>query len=229
MILIVAQHPTTSRRIVDIVRSAGYRTATFESTMELLNSPHLQPPCCLLLEWNLTQNNGLDFQQELARRFEFIPVIALSENSSVAVGIAAMKAGAVDYLVTPVEAAVLADAIKTALAKQVKTSESNKRSVKFRRGWQSLTSREQQVLSFITNGYLNKQIAAKLGISEKTIKVHRSRVMKKMQVASFAELVRLAEHASITENLSDERTSNSAGRNVKRNGSHTELAPNCLP
>ncbi|MGZ4963057.1 MAG: response regulator transcription factor, partial [Limisphaerales bacterium] len=143
-------------------------------------------------------------------------------------GIAAMKAGAVDYLVEPVDATVIADAIETALAKQLKNSEVIKRSVKYRRGWQTLTDRERQVLSFITNGYLNKQIAAKLGIAEKTVKVHRSRVMKKMQVASFAELVRLAERASIAENLSYERSSNNASRNLERNGSHAELAPTCL-
>ncbi|MGZ5545124.1 MAG: response regulator transcription factor, partial [Limisphaerales bacterium] len=193
MILIVAQHPATARRLVGIVRSAGYSATTIGSARELLNSPHLHPPCCVLLESNLTRDNGLDIQQELAQNFEFIPVIVLSEDSSVAVGIAAMKAGAVDYLVEPVDATVIADAIETALAKQLKNSEVIKRSVKYRRGWQTLTDRERQVLSFITNGYLNKQIAAKLGIAEKTVKVHRSRVMKKMQVASFAELVRLAE------------------------------------
>jgi FixJ family two-component response regulator len=219
-ILIVAQDHAASRRLAQMVQSAGYHTSVFENASELLNSQHLHPPCCVLLESDLTQDNRLDLQQELARRFEFIPVIVLSDHSSVEVGIAAMKAGAVDYFVKPFEAAAIGDAIHVALVKQAKRYGLNQCSLRFHQGYQKLTIREREVLSFVINGFLNKQIAAELGISEKTIKVHRARVMKKMQVASFAELVRLAERAFIAENLSDERFSS--------NGSHAEPVPNCL-
>lgn len=223
-ILIIARDHTTSRRLAQMIQSAGYQTSAFETASELLNSPHLHPPCCVFLESDLGQHNGLDLQQELVRRFEFIPVIVLSEHSSVEVGIAAMKAGAVDYFVKPFEPAAIGDAIHVALVKQAKLSGLNQCSARFRQGWQKLTIREREVLSFVINGFLNKQIAAELGISEKTIKVHRGRVMKKMQVASFAELVRLAERAFIAENLSNDRCDTTA----THNGPHADPAPNCL-
>lgn len=223
-ILIVGQDHDTSRRLAQMVQSAGYHASGFESALDLLNSPHLHPPCCVLLQSGLSQHNGLDLQQELVRRFEFIPVIVLSEHSSVEVGIAAMKAGAIDYFVKPFEAAAIGDAIHVALVKQAKLSGLNQCFARFRQGWQKLTIREREVLSFVINGFLNKQIAAELGISEKTIKVHRGRVMKKMQVASFAELVRLAERAFIAENLNDQRSSSTP----VRDGSQAEPAPNCL-
>lgn len=149
-------------------------------------------------------------------------------------GIAAMKAGAVDYLVQPAEPAAIAEAIKTALAKQAKSCEFTNRSLKFRQGWQKLTIREREVLSFIIDGFLNKQIAAELGISEKTIKVHRGRVMKKMQVASFAELVRLAERASIAETLSNgylggrSRLTVNGGHHSKTSTAHTDPGSECF-
>ena len=232
-ILILGCDYATSRRLAELVRSTGYRTITFESAVDLLNSTHLHPPCCVLMERSSAQPNGLDFQREFARSFEFIPIIILSEDSSLKMGIAAMKAGAIDYIVQPADPEAIADAIKTALAKQAKSCEFNNCSLKFRQGWQKLTIREREVLSFIIDGFLNKQIAAELGISEKTIKVHRGRVMKKMQVASFAELVRLAERASIAQKLSDERftprskSSVNGDRQLDPSTAHGEPAPNC--
>lgn len=234
-VLIIGRDYATSRRLADIAKSSGYRTAIFETAVELLNSPHLHPPCCVLVACNSAQSNGVNVQQELTRRFEFIPVIILSENSSLEMGIAAMKAGAVDYIVQPAKPVAIADAIKTALAKQAKSCEFNKCSVKFSQGLQKLTAREREVLSFVIDGFLNKQIAAELGISEKTIKVHRGRVMKKMQVGSFAELVRLAERASIAETLSNEpfsvrgKTSVNGGeRDLDPPKAHPDPTPNCL-
>lgn len=227
-ILILATNPATSQRLGELAQRAGYRSSAFESTTELLSSPHLQPPCCVLLDSALTQHNHLDLQQELAHRFELIPVIVLSEHSSIELGIAAMKAGAVDYFVKPFEAAAVGDAIRVALLKQAKIAGLNQCSIRFRQACQKLTAREREVLSFVVNGFLNKQIAAELGISEKTIKVHRGRVMKKMQVASFAELVRLAERASIAQNLSDDRFNGVPLGPVNGNGSQAEPAPNCL-
>lgn len=233
-VLIVGKDNATSRRLAQMTKGSGYRTAICENEADLLNSPHLHPPCCVLLVQHSIQSNGLNLQQELAHRFEFIPVIVLTEDSSLEMGIAAMKAGAVDYIVQPAKPAAIAEAIKTALAKQAKSCEFNQCSLKFQQGWQKLTIREREVLTFVIDGFLNKQIAAELGISEKTIKVHRGRVMKKMQVASFAELVRLAERASIAENFSDGRLSSRGKRPV--NGERPlepsavqgEPTPNCL-
>jgi FixJ family two-component response regulator len=222
-----------SPSLATVLKSAGFRTVTFDNTSDLVASSHLHPPCCVLLDLDLPASDLSRVQSELTARFEFMPVVVLSEKSSLELAIAAMKAGAVDYLVKPVDAATLSNAIKVALAKQTKLADFSKCSAKYHLGLQRLTGREREVLSFITNGFLNKQIAAELGISEKTIKVHRGRVMKKMQVTSFAELVRLTERASILEHLSQESFSSPSRQPVNGDRSTdaphaaVQLAPTC--
>jgi RNA polymerase sigma factor (sigma-70 family) len=141
--------------------------------------------------------SGLDLQKELAEADLSMPIIFMTGHGTVPMSVRAMKAGAVDFLQKPVDEQVLLDAIHQALERGSREQESLAQQVEIRGRIESLTSREREVFELVVSGMLNKQIAAELGASEKTIKVHRGRVMQKMQAESLADLVRMAERAGV--------------------------------
>ena len=179
-----------------LIRSAGYLVKTFESGADLLRDPDFQNALCLVFEMNVPDLNGLDLQEILATRRCRAPVIFIAGFATVSTGVQAIKAGAIDFLCKPLNPPRLLKAIEEAAQKQQKVRETAAAFDQF----SSLTQREQEVFGLVTRGMLNKQIAAQLGIAEKTIKVHRGRVMKKMAVRSVADLVRLSERIISTEN-----------------------------
>jgi FixJ family two-component response regulator len=200
--VLIVDHDTSGlQSTASLVAAAEYRPIAVGSATDLLTSLHLRPPCCVILEMNLGEINGLDVQHQLKRLSPFIPVIFLTAFPSIENGIAAMKAGAVDYLVKPVGLAEISAAVTAALLHQARRLELDCHLAKYKEGFGRLTPREREVFRLIVEGMLNKQVAARLGTSEKTIKVHRGRVMPKMGAGSFAELVQMAERATFSATL----------------------------
>jgi len=178
-----------------LIRSAGYQALTFLSALDFLGHDPSGRPCCLILDVEMPELGGLDLQRELEARGIFIPIIFLTGHGTIPMSVQAMKDGAADFLTKPCNDEELLEAVRRSIARD--RLEKRKRAAvdSIRRRILSLTEREEQVFRRIVSGKLNKQVAAELRISEKTVKVHRARVMAKMKAGSLAELVRLAEKA----------------------------------
>ncbi len=180
-----------------LIRSVGLEVETFASAQEFLDHDHPDRPSCLVLDVRMPGLSGLDLQEELAAQGLEMSIIFVTGHGDVRMSVRAMKAGAVDFLEKPFDDQDLLDAIHGAIERDRQAREKHAEAADIRRRIESLTPREYEVFTLVITGMLNKQIAAELGASEKTIKVHRARVMQKMEVVSVAELVRLAEKAGI--------------------------------
>ena len=196
-IYIVDDDADVCRALSRLLRSAGYRTRTFNSAAEFLAGHDPEPPGCIILDLTMPGLDGFEVQATLAHSGSLRPIIFLTGNGSIAMTVTAMRAGAVNFLVKPVEEPRLFEAVEEAL----RIDAAGRDHGRFRRALVerlgTLTPREREVLEHVVRGRLNKQIAADLGTVEKTIKVHRARVMHKMGARSLAELVHLASSAGI--------------------------------
>lgn len=181
-----------------LIRSVGLTAETFSSAKEFLDREAHDGPACLVLDVRMPGLSGLDLQKELAARDHSIPIIFITGHGDIPMSVKAMKAGAVDFLPKPFSDQELLDAIHAALEKDTVAREERAEISEIQRRVDSLTPREREVFTWVITGMLNKQIAAELGTSEKTVKVHRARVMEKMGVPSVAELVHLAQKVGIT-------------------------------
>jgi RNA polymerase sigma factor (sigma-70 family) len=181
-----------------LIRSAGREVESFGSAQEFLETEHVDRPACVVLDIRMPGLSGLDLQDKMAEVGLDMPIVFITGHGNIPASVRAMKAGAVDFLEKPFEEETLLDAIKRALdrSRQSRQKRSEKETIEDR--VKRLTSREYEVFTLVITGMLNKQIAGELGVSEKTVKVHRARVMRKMRVVSVAELVRLAEKVGIT-------------------------------
>jgi len=177
--------------------SAGFEVTTFESAQDFLDSGNADALGCLVLDLSMPGMTGLALQQILTLRASVLPIVFLSGYGDIDIGVAAMKLGAADFLTKPVDGDKLIAAVRTAIEKNRQASLSRAELDNINQRLASLTPRERDVLALVVDGKLNKQAADALGTVEKTIKVHRARVMKKMQAKSLAELVRLADRAGI--------------------------------
>ena len=182
------------RRLLSL---AGWSVEAFSSPQEFLDRHRDDAPGCLVLDVAMPGLNGLELQEALDARGSLLPIIFLTGRGDIPMSVRAIKRGAVDFLTKPVDGEDLFAAIRAALGKGQALREARAEMDGIERRLATLTPREREVLAHIVSGRLNKQIAADLGTVEKTIKVHRARVMEKMQVRSLAELVRLAERAGI--------------------------------
>ena len=172
-----------------LILSAGWQPQTFESAEEFLQHSRIDGPSCLVLDVTLPNLNGLDLQKRIIDRAD-MPVIFITGYGDVPTTVQAMKAGAVEFLTKPFGGDVLLDAISHAIERS-RTALAHEAELRaLREGYASLTPRERETMALVVSGLLNKQIAARLGISEITVKAHRGRVMRKMGVDSLAELVR---------------------------------------
>ena len=178
-----------------LLRVSGYAVQTFNSAQSLLEEHIADLPGCLVLDVAMPGLTGLELQQALLATHGDRPTIFISGASDIPISVQAMKLGAVDFLTKPVDDEVLLSAIRAAIAKDQRTRIARAELKLFLDRFATLTQREREVLRKVVAGRLNKQIAADLGIVEKTIKVHRHRVMEKMKVTSLAELVRITERA----------------------------------
>jgi FixJ family two-component response regulator len=181
------------RSVKRLLETNGYLATTYESLGQFLKSGRRPKFGCAILDLNLPDASGLEIQDKLAKSAPTVSIIFLSGYGKVGTSVRAMKAGALDFLEKPVDNDVLLTAVGAAIerSRQLLTDRSDREKLEQR--LQRLTARERQVFALVTSGLLNKQAAAELGLTEKTIKVHRAHVTQKMEAASFAELTKMAQ------------------------------------
>jgi FixJ family two-component response regulator len=179
--------------IARLLRATHYEVRTYANAGDFLLRLPEDAPGCILLDLRMPGPSGLALQEALASRLDTLPIIFLSGHADVPATVQAMKAGAVDFLTKPVKREVLLPAIERALARDAESRAARERLNAWRARYDLLTPREIEVLEGIVSGRMNKEIAAELGASERTIKAHRAQVMQKMNVTSVAELVRIAD------------------------------------
>jgi RNA polymerase sigma factor (sigma-70 family) len=197
LVYVIDDDESVCRALGRLIRSVGLDVETFASARAFLERKPADRPACLVLDVRLPGASGLDLQASLGRAQEAMPIIFITGHGSVPMSVRAMKGGALDFLQKPFQDQELLDAVQRALARSrvVRVEESERAAVERRLA--TLTPRERQVLRLVVRGMLNKQIAAELGAAEKTVKVHRGRVMKKMQADSVAEIVRMVQKVGL--------------------------------
>jgi FixJ family two-component response regulator len=176
-----------------LIGTVGLRVECFESTDDFLQKGLPDTTSCLVLDVRLHGSSGLDFQRELAVRNIRIPIIFITGYGDIPMSVSAMKGGAVEFLTKPFRDQELLDAVRIALERDCARREQEKELSEIQKRFGSLSPREQEVMTMVVSGMLNKQVADALGTAENTVKVHRSRAMEKMQAQSLADLVRMIE------------------------------------
>jgi len=197
LVCVVDDDPSVRKSLTRLLASAGYAVEAFASAREFLARERHAGPCCLVLDVRMPGLTGLDLQGALAAAGRRMSIVFVTGHVDVPMSVKAMKGGAVDLLTKPVDAKDLLKAIQRAVAKDVQHLRDETRIAEIQERVKMLTAREIEVFALVVTGMLNKQIAFKLGISEKTVKVHRARVMEKMRAGSVAELVRLADRVGV--------------------------------
>ena len=179
-------------------RSVGFAVKTFDSPTAFLSHDHDAAPCCAVLDLRMPALDGLALQARLREAGRMLPVVFITGHGDVPTSVRAMKSGAIDFIEKPFENDDLIAAVRRALAASRDSDYAREQRAALEQKLKSLTPRENEVFTLVVKGLLNKVIAARLGAAEKTIKVHRGRVMEKMEAGSLAELVRIAERLALT-------------------------------
>ena len=193
VVFVVDDDPSVRSSLKFLLSTVGLLVESFDSADTFLRKKRPDVPSCLVLDVRLPGLSGLDFQRELATRNIRIPIVFLTGHGDIPMSVRAMKAGAVEFLTKPFRDQDLLDAVRIALERDRARRERDKDVVILQRRFDSLTSREQEVISMVVSGMLNKQIADQLGTAESTVKVQRSRAMEKMQAESLVDLIRMIE------------------------------------
>lgn len=181
-----------------LIRTAGFHVETFGTAAECLGDDRLKDSDCLVLDVHLPDLSGLDLQARLSQLGLDLPIVFITGRGDIPMSVRAMKAGALEFLTKPFDDQQLLDAIEQGVARCRSARQHDEELLELRRRHRSLTPRERQVFALVVRGLLNKQIAGELGTAEKTIKIHRGQVMRKMEAASLPDLVRMAEKLAVT-------------------------------
>jgi FixJ family two-component response regulator len=197
VVYVVDDDPSVRKALERLFRSAGHDAMTFASAFEFLDFSHPDAPGCLVLDIKMPKLSGLELQERLAEKGIFFPIIFITGHGTVPASVRALKAGAMDFLQKPFEDRELLDAVAQGIEKHRRLRQEQNEKKELRARIDTLTPREREVFRLVVSGMLNKQVAFDLGTAEKTIKVHRARVMQKMGAQSLADLVRFGEKLEI--------------------------------
>jgi FixJ family two-component response regulator len=197
VVFVVDDDPSVRKSLTRVLTSTGYAVETFASAREFLAREPFVGPCCLVLDVRMPGLTGLELQEALAGAGHRMPIVFITGHGDISMSVKAMKDGAVDFLTKPFDVESLIEAVQRALKKDIKDLGEEGQTAEVLERVKLLTPREMEVFALVVTGLLNKQIAGELGIGEKTVKVHRARVMEKMRAGSLAELVRLADRAGV--------------------------------
>jgi FixJ family two-component response regulator len=198
MVFVIDNDSSARNALKTLLRSVGLECRLFSSAQEFLDDKRPDVPCCLILDVRLPAMSGLDLQRRLANTKIHIPIIFVTAHGDIPMAVRAMKAGAVDFLTKPFREQDLLDAVHSSLAQDRIRRQKAAEIAKLEKRLHGLTPREKQLLPLVVSGRSNKQVAAEIGTSEITVKVHRSNLMRKMQAGSFADLLRMAADMNIT-------------------------------
>jgi len=198
IVFIIDDDAGMRQAIQDLVESVDLRAECFTTGEEFLRKQRTSDPCCLVLDVRLPQMSGLDFQHRLAEIGLQIPIIFITAHGDIPMSVKALKSGAVEFLTKPFRDQDLLDAIQQALQRDRAAREQQAEINALHERYETLTAREQEVMPLVVSGMLNKHIAAKIGASEATVKIHRGHVIEKMQAGSLIELVRMADKLKLS-------------------------------
>jgi len=201
LVCVVDDDAAVGRSLCRLIRSVGLDAIAFPSAQAFLDHPPHDGPACVLLDVRMPGLGGLDLQARLAERKQTLPIIFITGHGNVPTSVRAMKSGAVDFLQKPFNDDEVLAAVQRALAMSRHGRSDSAVRTEVERRLSILTPRERQVFELVVKGLLNKQIAGELGAAEKTIKIHRGRVMQKMQANSVADLVRMAERVGLSKGI----------------------------
>lgn len=193
IVYVVDDDASFRKAVSRLLRSTGLEVEALASAQEFLEHPIVDRPSCLVLDIRMPGPSGMDLQAALQKAGRDIPIVFLTGHGDVSTGVRAMKSGAVDFLEKPFRAPELLACVQRGLARSQQSRAGRAEREAVARRFATLTSRERDVLRLVVTGLLNKQIAGELGIAERTVKIHRGHVMRKMEAGSVAELVRLCQ------------------------------------
>jgi FixJ family two-component response regulator len=198
VVFVIDDDRSMRESLKDLVQSVGLRVEAFASAQEFLRARRDELPACLVLDVRLKGLSGLDLQKQMAESDMEIPIIFMTGHGDIPMSVQAIKAGAVEFLTKPFRDQDLLDAVHIGLARDRQTRQARANLQGLHDRYELLTPREREVMRFVVTGLLNKQIAAELGTSEASVKVHRQHLMQKMGAGSLAELVRMADRLGIS-------------------------------
>jgi FixJ family two-component response regulator len=198
VVFVIDDDASVRDAVEDLLRSVGLRVESFGSTQEFLQTKRSDAPGCIVLDVRLPGPSGLEFQRILSTSNIHLPIIFISGHGDIPMSVRAMKSGAIEFLTKPLNELELLDAIQSGIERDRARRQSAKIVAELQERFDSLTSREREVMTLVITGRLNKQVAAQLQLSEMTVKVHRSQIMRKMRAKSLVDLVRMADTLGVS-------------------------------
>ena len=200
IVFVVEDDASMSRALSNLFQSVGLQVEVFGAATEMLQSKLPDVASCVVLDVRLPGLSGLDFQTELAKANIHIPIVFMTGHGDIPMSVRAMKGGAIDFLTKPFRDQDMLDAVMKAIERDRERREADRIVTDLRTLFETLSTREREVLALVSSGLMNKQVAAELGLAEITVKIHRGHIMKKMGARSLADLVRKAEALGIRRN-----------------------------